>query len=164
MDIPWILGYLSLLWHGSLTQIWIWLLIPGCDPCQCIWMLWTCPQGDSSLPELCSLKGVIGDFPRDETDRFQCLHLQWRIETPLRVEPSPVSSTMEGSVHQPAVSQLFNTPLSPSHTWVELWPCTSCPAWDPLPSIMGSSTQRCLPFMGWRLDAIAEVKEWVPQQ
>lgn len=122
-------------------------------------MLWTCPQGDSSSLELCSLKGVIGDFHRDETDRFQCLHLQWRIETPLRVEPSPVSSTTEGSVHQPAVSQLCNTPHSPSHTWVELWPCTSCPAWDPLPSIVGSSTQRCLPFMGWRLDAIAEVKE-----
>lgn len=72
----------------------------------------------SSLLELCSLKGVIGDFHRDETDHFQCLHLQWRTETPLRVDPSPVSSTMEGSVHQPAVSQLYNTPHSLSLSYL----------------------------------------------
>lgn len=33
------------------------------------------------------------------TGQFQCLHLQWRIETPLWVEPPPPSSAVEGSVH-----------------------------------------------------------------
>ncbi|TWW67703.1 Protein kinase C-binding protein NELL1 NEL-like protein 1 [Takifugu flavidus] len=134
---------------------------PRCvaDPCLADNLSYDIRQTCQDPAGVMRLSGDTWHMPNSPCTTCKC---KWRIETPLRVEPSPLSSTMEGSVHQPAVSQLYNTPHSPSHTWVELWPCTSCPAWDPLPSIVGSSTQRCLPFMGWRLDAIAEVKEKKP--
>lgn len=52
---------------------------------------------------------------------------------------------------QSAVKQVLCTLRSVCSGHGEWWPCSACPSRPLLPSAGGSSTQWCLPFMGWNL-------------
>lgn len=89
------------------------------------------------------------------TDRFECLYLRRWIEMPLE------GGTLSGEQHcggfsqltccQSAVKQVLCSLCSVCSGHGEWWPCAPCPSPALLPSAWCSSTQWCLPFMGWSL-------------
>lgn len=72
----------------------------------------------------------------------------WRVQS---INLLPVSCVTHHAL--PHILALSSGPAPPAH-----------PRPPSLPSNVGGSTQRCLPFMVWSLEVIAEVMKRVPQQ
>lgn len=92
------------------------------------------------------------------TDQHECLYLKMLNWVASRGETLFTEQHCGGFSQlthcQSAVKQLFcslcSICRSHSERW-HSWPRAPCPAQLLLPSTRGSSTQRCLPFMGWNL-------------